>query len=221
MSTNQNGSMIISYLTLRKLIGILGIALPVIVVLGGILQPVFFIQSSISSYYYTNMRDFFIGLLSVVALFLISYKGYEKIDNIVGNMSGAFALGIIFFPTAMLCDNDVNVGIFLIGDKISDFIHLTFAALFFLSLSFNSLFLFTKYNPDTLTEEKKKRNIIYRVCGIIMLLAIVCIAVYVFLLKHTCVSKLHPVLFFEGIALLAFGISWLIKGETFFKDKKS
>ena len=101
MPTNRERSLIVSYLAMRRLIGILGIALPIIVVMGGLAEAQPYVQGSISGYYYTNMRDLFVGISSGVGLFLISYKGYEKIDDIVARMSGAFALGMIIFPTGM------------------------------------------------------------------------------------------------------------------------
>src|SRR5271169_6182359 len=125
MSTNREKSLIISYLAMRRLIGILGIALPFIMILGGFAQGEPVVQGSISGYYYTNMRDFFVGILSGVALFLISYKGYERIDDIVANMSGVFALGMIVFPTAIYSGKTVRVGMFLIADNISAILHLT------------------------------------------------------------------------------------------------
>jgi hypothetical protein len=220
MLTNRRQSLIISYLTMRRLIGIIGIALPIIVVLGGFIQNGFVILDSISNYYYTNMRDFFVGLLFGISLFLISYRGYEKIDNIVGNMSGLFALGIIIFPASMYCGKDIRVGIFLINDKCSGYIHLVFSALFFLLLSFNSIILFTKHGLGPITKEKRHRNIIYRLCGLVMILAMSCIIIYTSFFKNTFIWKIHPVLILESIALLAFGISWLVKGHTFYKDKK-
>lgn len=221
MSESQNKNLIISYLAMRRLIGILGIALPIIVVAGGFIQDGTAIQGSISGYYYTNMHDFFIGILCGVSIFLLSYKGYKKIDDIIGNMSGVFALGMMIFPTSMFSGKVVKVGMFLIDDNISEYIHLTFGALFFLSLSFNSIFLFTKRGPGVLSKEKKRRNIIYRICGIVMILAIVCISVYMIFLRNTFISKINPVLILESIALISFGISWLVKGNTLFKDKKN
>jgi len=204
---------------MRRLIGILGISLPIIVVLGGFLQSGFIVQGSISGYYYTNMRDFFVGLLCGVSLFLISYKGYEKIDDLIGNLSGIFALGIVVFPTSMYSDQVVKVGIFLLDDNVSEYIHLTFGTLFFLALSFNSMFLFTKRVPGVLSREKKRRNLIYRICGIVMILEIFCTTIYTLFLRDTYISKYYPVLIFESIALLAFGISWLVKGHTLFRDR--
>jgi len=220
MSTSREKSLIISYLAMRRLIGILGISLPLIVVIGGFTQGEPNLQGSISGYYYTNMRDFLVGMLSGVALFLISYRGYEDIDSFVAKLSGIFALGMLFFPTAMYSGKVVRVGMFLIDDGISEKIHLLFGTLFFLALSFNSLFLFTKRHPGVMGKEKKRRNMIYRMCGIIMILAIVCITIYTLLLRETFLAAMNPVLILESLALFAFGISWLVKGHTLFRDKK-
>ncbi|MBN1397269.1 MAG: DUF998 domain-containing protein [Bacteroidetes bacterium] len=219
MSMDKNRSFIVSFLTMRRLIGVLGISLPIIVVIGGFLQSGSVLQGSISGYYYTNMRDFFVGLLCVVSLFLMSYRGYEEIDDLIGNLSGIFALGVVVFPTSMYCDQVVKVGIFLLDDNISEYIHLTFGALFFFSLSFNSIFLFTRRHPGVLGREKRRRNLIYRLCGIVMILSILCIAICTLFLRDTYISKFYPVLIFESIALFAFGISWLVKGHTLFKDR--
>src|SRR5664279_329997 len=85
---------------------------------------------------------------------------------------------IILFPTAMYSGKVVRVGMFLIPDNISEIIHLAFSALFFLALSFNSIFLFTRRHPGVMGKEKKRRNVIYRSCGIVMILAIACITMY-------------------------------------------
>ena len=220
MSPNREKSLIISYLTMRRLIGILGISLPFIVILGGLAQSDAGLQGSISGYYYTNMRDLFVGILSGVALFLLSYRGYEQIDDILANMSGLFALGMILFPTAMYSGKVVRVGMFLIADNISETIHLSFSALFFLALSFNSLFLFTRRHPGVMGKEKKRRNVIYRTCGIVMILAIACITLYNIFFRGTSLAAINPVLILESVALCAFGISWLVKGHTLFRDKK-
>ena len=219
MSKDRNKSLIISYLTLRRFIGILAMALPIVVVVGGFLQEGLHVQGSLSGYYYTNMRDVLVGLLSAVSLFLISYSGYEKIDNVVGNISGAFALGMIIFPTAMYSGKVVKVGMFLVDDNVSEYLHLTFAALFFLSLSFYSTILFTRRGPGALGKEKRRRNMIYRVCGAVLIITIVCNVVYTLAFRNTAIANVNPVLILESLALFAFGISWLVKGNTLFKDR--
>ena len=219
MLMSREQRLIISYLLMRRIIGVLGITLPIVVVVGGFIENGFVIQGSISGYYYTNMRDFFVGLLCIVALFLMSYQGYERIDNIIGNMSGLFALGMIAFPTGMFSGKVVKVGLFLIDDDISALIHLTFGMLFFLALSYNSIFLFTKRHSTHPSKEKRRRNFIYRSCGIVMLLSILLNSIYTLFLRDTILAKYYPVLILESVGLFAFGISWLIKGNTFFKDQ--
>jgi len=219
-NTDNDPGLIISYLTMRRIIGILGIGLPIIVVLGGFIQNGFVLGTSISSYYYTNMRDFFVGVLSCVGLFLISYKGYERIDHITSDISGILAVGIAFFPTSTINYGINKVGIFQLNNKISLYFHLIFATLFFLSLAFISIFLFTKHEGNMLTKEKKKRNLVYIVCGCIILFSILCIIVYTLVLQNTFIANLKPILVFETLSLISFGTSWLVKGETLFKDKE-
>jgi hypothetical protein len=219
MSTNRERTLIISYLAMRRLIGILGISLPFVVVIGGFTQGDPALQWSISGYYYSNMRDLYVGILSGVALFLISYRGHEPIDDFVATMSGVFALGVIAFPTALFSGKIVRVGIFQIPDNISEIIHLIFGTLFFLALSFNSLFLFTRRHPGVMGKEKKHRNVIYRTCGIVMLVAIGGITLSTLFLRESVVTAWHPVLILESVALAAFGTSWMVKGNTLFKDR--
>jgi hypothetical protein len=219
MSTNRERTLIVSYLAMRRLIGILGISLPFVVVIGGFTQGDAALHWSISDYYYTNMRDLYVGILSGVALFLISYRGYEPIDDFVAIMSGVFALGVIAFPTALSSGSVVRVGLFQIPDNVSAVIHLIFGTLFFLALSFDSLFLFTRRHPGVMGREKKRRNVIYRSCGIVMIVAIVGISACTLFLQESPVTEWHPVLILESIALFAFGISWMVKGNTLFKDR--
>src|SRR3989304_3888454 len=130
-------SLIISYLTLRKTIGLLGTALPFVLSLGALILFQTGIQSSISSYYHTDMRDVFVGTLCVIGVFLLSYKGYERTDDIAGDLGCVFAVGVALFPTAP--DSTASS-----VDRLIGYVHHAFAALFFLTLIYFSLFLFTK-----------------------------------------------------------------------------
>lgn len=203
--TKQN-PMVISYLGLRKAVGILGIVFPVILVLGTLIigkDDTF--QKSISMYYHTHMRDAFVGILCAVALFLFSYTGYSWVDNLCGDLAALFALGIAFCPTS--------------ETSVIGIIHLISAVLFFLTLIYFSLFLFTKSNANP-TSRKKQRNIIYRICGFIMLFCIVAILVFI-ILPNDAKIKLETfsfVFWSETIALWAFGVSWLVKGEFLMRD---
>jgi small-conductance mechanosensitive channel len=219
MFRKRNRSIIISYLTLRKLIGILGILLPFICVLGGFLFSDFPIRSSISSYYHTNMRDFFVGLLVGVSLFLLTYKGYERIDNIVTGIIGFAGLNVAIFPCLNTIAPTEPVGIFQISPVLSNNIHLISAFTFFFLLAINSIFIFTLTKSKSIpkTRNKKIRNYIYIGCGVVILLSL--LILFIRALVGAEVENSKTLLVFETIMLLAFGISWLVKGETLFKDK--
>ena len=59
---------------------------------------------------------------------------------------------------------------------------------------------------------------IYKLCGLVMLGSICIIAVF----SLSKVSDSNQITFwFETVALIAFGISWLTKGEALFGDKKT
>jgi len=196
-----------SYLALRKAVGWIGILLPFTLMLG-----VFFIfneeiiQESISHYYYTEMGDVFVGALSAVALFMFFYTGYNIWDNLAGFVAGFSAIGVALFPVTEVGASD------LIGK-----IHFTSAAVFFLTLAVFSLFLFTKKGPDP-TPQKLIRNRIYVICGLIIIACMIALAIYINFIQ-TENSKSSFVFWTETVALVAFGVSWLTKGETLYPDK--
>lgn len=99
MTNNSKPNLLISYVQLRRLIGILGMALPFVCALGGALITHIGIQSSISGYYYTNMRDVFGGIMIGVSMFLMTYNGYDKRDQYVTTGAGLAGLGIALCPT--------------------------------------------------------------------------------------------------------------------------
>jgi hypothetical protein len=66
-----------------------------------------------------------------------------------------------------------------------------------------------------------KRNRIYQFCGIIMMTCIVLMAIYNMVpTAPSALGTYRPIFVLETVAILAFGFSWLIKGETFFKDEE-
>jgi hypothetical protein len=220
---NENG-FVISYLTLRKAVGVLGIALPVVLFFGFLLfNKNCKIPPSISHYYYTDFGTYFTGTLCAVALFLFSYKGPEKKDERAAMFAAACALGVAFCPTNAYTDVFGDcIKVSLAADKIRNGFHYGFAALLFLTFAYFSLILFTKTSDPNPTPEKLIRNKIYKVCGWIIIAGIAGILLITFM-EHTHAAapeKLNISTFIlEAIALFAFGISWLIKGETFLKDK--
>ncbi len=210
----DKNTLVFSYLELRKVIGILGFTFPFILSLGAYFIFRTGMQTSLSSYYHTDMRNVFVGTLFVIGFFLLSYKGYEPNDNWAGNLGCIFAIGVALFPTD--ADPVGNGGLSLTG-----YIHFLFAALFFLTLIYFSRFLFIKTDPDKMpTKNKRKRNKVYKVCGYIMSLCLVLMAIFNFLPNsaQSIFRQLNPIYWLETFAILAFGFSWTIKGETLLQD---
>ncbi|UCH61872.1 MAG: DUF998 domain-containing protein [Fidelibacterota bacterium] len=213
--SGKQNNMVISYLTLRKAVGILGTALPFVLFLGALIIFRTGVQSSISAYYHTGMGDVYVGTLCVIGLFLFSYKGYPPHDNLAGHLGCVFAVGTALFPAAPEC-SPTNC------ELIIGYVHFSIAAFFFFTLIYFSIFLFTKTDPDKpATKQKGQRNIVYKVCGYIMIICILLVGLYHFLPANVTspLKKFHPVFWLEAAAIVAFGISWLIKGETLLKDK--
>ena len=70
-----------------------------------------------------------------------------------------------------------------------------------------------------MTPEKKKRNRIYRIFGIIMAVSVIGIPIDSIPAVHDLIGYLKPTIILEAIALVSFGISWLTKGEFILKDR--
>ena len=210
-STSKN-ELVISYLLLRKIIGILGISFPFGLTLGAVIIFHTGLNDSISHYYYTGMRDVFVGTLCIIGFFLLSYKGYTFRDDLFGDLGCIFAVGVALFPTHETPDEHGIIG----------YLHLGFATLFFLTLIYFSLVLFPKTNPDReMTERKKLRNKIYKICGYTMAVCIALIVIYKLPLGGimSSLEVYRPVFVLETIAVIAFGISWLTKGDGLLGDK--
>lgn len=189
----------INTIRLRVLLGALGGLLSLIVA-----ALIGYIPDSISATYYTNAGTVFTIILGASSILLISYKGYEKIDDIVLTLSGVFGFGICLFP-CWIPGWRGQVGTFKIDIVTSNTIHMICAIAFFALLAYNSFFLFTK-SAGEMTKNKKIRNIIFRVCGVGMLGAYV-IMLFPYFPRQAWIS--------ETISLSFFAISFLTKANVF------
>ncbi len=213
--TRSDQSLVISYRALRKIVGILGISLPIVLFVGAFFIFHKGIQSSISSYYHTGMRDVFVGTLCVIGFFLLSYRGHEPRDDYAGNVACLAVLMVAFVPTA-------PEGTVSQGAMILDSIHLLSATLFFAMLVYFSLVLFTKTKPDAKPSRRKlQRNRIYKICGVTMLTCMALILLYkaIFTGIFALLDAMKPVYWLEAVAISAFGLSWLTKGRAILNEK--
>jgi hypothetical protein len=207
---------VLSFRRLRKAIGWLGMALPFVLVLFSLIP--FFktsVQGSISYYYYTNLREIFVGILCAVSLFLIRYKGFDnevfwKNDNFMTNLAGYLALGVVLFPTNPDNCSEKIYSFIPLCENWLGWLHYFFAGAFFLTIALISILIFTigqKDNKDIPLSIFNENNI-YRICGIAIIIFIIMVPVF---------DKLNlfkgSTLLFETLSLISFGISWLIKGR--------
>jgi hypothetical protein len=152
---------------------------------------------------------------------MFSYNGYEKKDFWAGKLACLFALGVAFFPCSNFYPLSECKVFALNGDKAVNLVHFISASLLFLTFAYFSLFLFTKSSGHP-TGRKRQRNIVYKICGIIILLCIILIFLYsVIPAWHKEFKEYKPIFWLEGVALLSFGFSWLTKGEALLWDKKN
>lgn len=101
----KDNALVIKYINLRKAIGYIGFLFPVVLFIGAwsISKKSGFSwywPGSVSGYYFTSVRNVFVGALCAIAVFLITYIGYDELDRWITNLAGIFTLGVAFFPTA-------------------------------------------------------------------------------------------------------------------------
>ena len=234
----MNNNYTISYLILRQFIGALGIGLPWLLVIGCCLtcaQNCF--QPSISHYYYSNMHIVFVGVLCLLGGFLICYKGNSdfennsNFENTIANIAGFFAILVAAIPTSSkgFLGNDAWI-------QVSNYkcwfvkMHYASAGLLFVCFAIFCFSIFQQSDSGVLTQasaikKKKLRNLIYKICGWVIVISIICIAVIAAIEHYKCKSECSLIPFstfiFETIAVSAFGFSWLLKGSLEWPHSKS
>ena len=206
---------VIAYKQLRTAIGLLAFFLPYLLILGGILVCQESPRPSISDYYYSCVRNIFVGMLCAIGVFMFSYRGYLAREYWLSRLASFTVIVVALCPT--------TPGHPTSAQKFVGAIHLLCAAVFFLILAYMSFFLFTRHGRR-MTPQKRLRNLIYKVCGLIIFSSVLVIggvkaAVG---LDHTFHAPARYMLFFETVAILAFAISWMVKadGFTWLNDKR-
>jgi hypothetical protein len=198
-TTSPQTTLVHSYLFLRRAIGLIGLALPFVLILGKQLVQGGDLVGSLSGYYYTDLRDVLVGAMCAVGVFLLAYYGHDRIDNLASSVAGLGAIGLALLPTTP--DHDVTA-----WDRTSGVLHWVFAAVFFLSLAYFCLRLFPHDG-----EQPPGTGVVYRVCGVVILACLVLIAATK---AFGLLPALLPALWLESVAVWAFGVAWLVKGQT-------
>lgn len=94
----------LTYRAIRTLTYALAYAWPVILVGYGRFGFGIETQASMSAYYHTPMRNWFVGMCFVIGVLLIAYRGFSSFENWGLNIAGLFAVLVALFPTGADCD---------------------------------------------------------------------------------------------------------------------
>jgi hypothetical protein len=197
----------VAHTYLQILVGLIAITLPFVVAIGNLLlSDDGDMPGSISAYYYTPMRNWFVGALCALAVFFLSYQykplpQFER-DHRLSQYASAAAVGVAFFPTA----DEVRTAEG--QEKVISTLHLMCACALFLLLTYFALFLFTKTGGE-MTTRKRQRNLVYTVCGVVMAVAIACV-ILSNIVKPP--GSWNTLFWLESVCVVAFGVSWLVKG---------
>lgn len=211
--STDTGVWIRSTRSLRQLIGVLGMALPILLIVFSDCKDI--PLESISHYYYTRAGDFFTVILSLIGIFLIFYTK----DFWLSTVAGVSILLVVFFPTSPLEPGCSIVDIPVNTDR--EALHYIAAAVFLIILALMAIFYFPKQDEeDKMMNHAVKYKGLYISCGIIMFLAfgvlgarILC--VYLDLGGYQAFHDAADLTFWmETVALEAFGLAWLVKGRS-------
>jgi hypothetical protein len=211
-----------NYLALRQAVGWLGTLLPVILLIANPIalrlehSSCEWLPASVSGYYYSPVRNIFVGALCALGLFLIAYVGADLGDRLITDLAGVFALGVALFPTTPTVTSSPSATCETVAQlstrqQVIGHVHDVSSVLFFLFLAWMAIrFTNTSAHP---APQKLRRNRIYQVCAIVILASLAAAIVTNFL--PASLRPSFPWLFlYEAVGIVAFGVSWFVKGQT-------
>ena len=216
------GSVLETHPHYRTAIGVLGVTLSPILILGWLVLAAK-VEGSISAYYYTHMRDWFVGTLWVIGVFLFFYQYRPRqpggqarskresvqtgaADAWLGKVAGLCAVVVALVPTnPPPASKDVPV--------ITGAVHGVAAAILFTCLALFPLLLFS---------QSRTRSQVYRGYGWTMIALVLLVVAYTFAPEtlRLNLAPLRPILVLETLLIVVFGVSWFDKGlELAAKEK--
>lgn len=197
---------------MRNGIGVLGLALPVVLIVGGGLHDV---QPSLSAYYHFSpahpteygagtMRDTFVGMLFAIGAFLFFYRGHSLQEDIALNVAGISTVLVALLPMDWPSGPGSRS-----STTISAHIHSMSATIFFVMIAY--VCIFRARDTLCLMRSAARRRVfkrLYLFLGLLMLAT------------PTAVSALdivapgrngYSTLVVEVAGVLVFSAFWLIK----------
>jgi hypothetical protein len=196
-----------TYLRLRRGMALIALFFPWALWFGGLAASGTTLQASMSAYYYTDMRDVFVGVLVAIGAFLFLYKGYTAREDWALNIAGACAPGIAFF--AMNPDGDCSAS----SGGFSA--HGAFAVVFFGAIAYVCIFLSEEGPVDGVPARLRQAYCtVAKACGGVMVVCIGGAVAYTFLASGEVMASLceaNLVFWLEALAVGAFSVYWIVK----------
>lgn len=214
-----------SYLLIRTVVGVLGVALPTVLLLadwlllGGEAQ----LRGSLSAYYHSPARDVFVGTLFVVGVLLMTYLAGQRDtwDFWLSLVAGIAALGVAALPTrrpglqdgARRCGEEpVPRGCSgvqqALGETVTSVLHFACAGVFILCLA-GMCFLFARRALRFDGAGGVAR--LFRAAGVVILAAVAWAGLGS--LAGIEVDGMEALYLGEVVAVYAFGLCWLLAGR--------
>lgn len=194
-----------TYFTLRLGLGIIAVAFPFALWLGGNLYAGLPLQDSMSAYYHgelggRSMRNWFVGGLFAIGALLYLYKGFSPKENYALNIAGVMVVLVAVFPMEWQC-----------GASCARFtIHGTAAVLAFLCIAFVAAFCAVDTLRLIRDEARRKRlERTYRGLAVLMLVS----PLVAFVLSSVVGLRSALIFFVEASGMLAFAAYWVTKSR--------
>jgi hypothetical protein len=203
------------------------VALPFILRIGSAIFPPD--PYSVSAYYYSAERNILVASLCVLGALLLTYQGYDKLDSRITNVCGAATIGVALFPTSnpgfkpawVGHVHPVLAGIALAGQALMALQFTQSAprdetARWLDDVKRMLRALIFRYAPSV-HGKKLTRNRIYSACAWLIIIG-VAVALAQNFWPGSVKAETQWMFWFESLSIASFGVAWLVKGETLFKD---
>lgn len=233
-----------SFRRMRTMVGVLAVLLPLVLGLSSLFSSIEFVPS-ISEYFYTPMREFLVGTIGAISIFLFNYRGYpvnkeralsdwkERVftDRRVALAAAIGALFVAFFPSR----TDINmllepepIAHGLLGEGIAGILHSAGALVFFLALAVFCAVNFRRIkNPDNPTPTEQLEDSFYLGCARVLGLCILLLVANFMINSFDALCDLAALLqdirlvyWVEAVGLLVFSMGWLVKGRAITTTKR-
>jgi hypothetical protein len=218
MQTEEKPMRVINHKTMRKIIGLIAILMPIVVVfLSGRPEPEL---SSISISYWTDSRDIFVGSLIAVAFFLVAYNGTgtcrRDTEFWLSKAACVSAIFVALFPTTCTFDKCMDAPNWIM--YISELFFLEPQEIHYTTAIFLFIFLILLISFFSLRAKNKgefSRSRIYFGLSLGMLFGMPIIY---------GIGELsgwyEPVFWVEFVGLWLFGAGWFVAGAYTTKPEK-